>query len=37
MLNYSSNAMCIESRVQFKKDAIVMTKVNALLSDADFQ
>ena len=37
MLNYSSNGMCIESNAEFKKGAIVMIKVNALSSDADYQ
>lgn len=37
MLNYSSNGMCIESSAEFKKGSIVMIKVNALSSNADYQ
>ena len=37
MLNYSSDGMCIESSAEFKKGAIVMVKVNALSSNADYQ
>jgi len=36
MLNYSADGMCIESSAEFKKGVIVMIRVNAHFSNADY-